>query len=67
MFSHCFKYLFTLLFGDIKQCNFPTFYVSIVFCLFIYSELDSSGSVKKLTKRVLKRKYGELKLHNYIV
>ena len=29
-----------------------------------YSELDSSGSVKKLTKRVsLKRTYGELKLH----
>jgi len=29
-----------------------------------YSELDSSGSVKKLTKRVsLKRKYEELKLH----
>ena len=29
-----------------------------------YGERDSSGSVKKLTKRVsLKRKYGELKLH----
>jgi len=29
-----------------------------------YSELDSSGSVKKLTKRVsLKRKYGDIKLH----
>jgi len=33
-------------------------------CLLLYSEFDSSGSVKKLKKRVfLKRKFGETKLH----
>ena len=32
--------------------------------LLMYSELDSSGSVTKLTTRVsLKRKFGETKLH----
>jgi len=35
-----------------------------LFAYSIYSELDSSGSVKNLTKRIsVKRKYGGVKLH----